>query len=151
MQNKDTTLSNYTSLSTLELRYGLSTTQLYKLLEGLHIRPLQTLTACYLSPLQLQSLESWLEESIYPYATLLSLSQLLESETTIYLYQCNNCGAFWLSSSLHEESLLLHHICPHKTGRYRLLAAGSHEAMSHLAQLIKTGEREGLLPLNQSK
>ena len=141
-------MTTYTTLSTLEARYGLSTTQLYKLLEGLHLRPKRTLSACYLNDLQIRELEEWIEKSIYTYFPLLELSQILEGVETTYLYQCSNCGAFWLSFSLHEDSLSLHHICSHKTGRYRLLAAGPHEEMRYLAQLIQQGEWDGT---NQQK
>ena len=135
--------TTYTTLATLETRYGLSTTQLYKLLEGLHLRPKRTLAACYLNDLQVKELEEWIEKSIYTYQPLLELSQILESAETTYLYQCTNCRAFWLSSSLHEDSLSLHHICAHNTGRYRLLAAGPHEEMGYLAQLIQQGKWDG--------
>lgn len=139
---------SHTSLSTLEAHYGLSTLQLYKLLEGLHLRPKQTLAACYLSDVQVKKLGEWIEKSIYTYSPLLELSQILESTKTTYLYQCTNCGDFLHSPSLHEDSLSLHHICSHNSGRYRLLAAGPHEEMSHLAQLIQRGEWDGIIPLN---
>lgn len=139
----------YTSLSTLEARYGLSTTQLYKLLEGLHLRPKKTLAACYLSDQQVNLLEAWIEKSVYTYFPLRGLSQVLEGKETTYLYQCSNCGEYWLSSSLHKDSLSLFHVCTHNTGRYRLLAAGPYEEVSYLAQLIQCGEWDGSTQLKK--
>lgn len=136
-------MTTYTTLSTLEARYGLSTTQLYKLLEGRHLRPKRTLSACYLNDLQIKELEEWIEQSIYTYFPLLDLSQILESAGTIYLYQCSNCGAFWLSFSLHADSLSLYHNCSNSTGRYRLLAIGPYGKMCDLAELMQQGEENG--------
>ena len=137
------TTTTYTLLSTLEARYGLSTTQLYKLLEGLHLRPKQTRAACYLSDQQVSHLENWIEESLYLYFPLRKLSQVLNDSETTYLYQCTNCGECLLSLSLHEDSLSLHHACLQDTGRYRLLAVGSHGQMSHLKQMVEHEKWDG--------
>ena len=137
----------YTPLATLENRYSLTTTQLYKLLEALNLTPKKALSACYLNELQLKFLENWIEKSVYSHLPLSELRQALEDPDATYLYQCSNCGHLWHSASLLKEEESLLHACPRThelkgkhSGHYMLLAVGSPEEMSDLAQLVLRGD-----------
>ena len=137
----------YTPLATLEKRYDLTETQLDKLLETLNLTPKKALSSCYLDELHVKSLEDWLEQSFYSHSTLHELLQALEAHDATYLYRCSNCGHLWHSASLLKEDKSLLHACPHTfelkgqySGHYLLLAAGSNEEMSYLAQLVLRGD-----------
>ena len=137
----------YTPLATLETRYSLTATQLYKLLEVLNLKPKQSLSTCYLDQLQEKSLEDWLDKSVYSHSTLGEFLKALETPNPTYLYQCSNCEDLWLSSSLLKEDKSLLHACPRTfklkekhSGYYLLLAAGKHEEMCYLAQAIARHE-----------
>lgn len=137
----------YTPLATLEAHYKLTTLQLYKLLKTLNIEAKQTLSSCYLSELQIQLLEEWIENSVYSRLSLGEFIQALGQEETTYLYQCSNCDHLLLSSSLHKEGEPLLHACTRTlarkekhAGHYLLIAAGPHEEMGELAHLIARGD-----------
>ena len=137
----------YTPLATLENTYSLTTTQLDKLLEALNLTPQKAPSTCYLNELQLQFLEAWIENSVYANLPLNELLQALEAPEATYLYKCSNCGHLWHSASLLKEEQSLLHACPrtHRlkgkySGHYFLLAVGSNEEMSDLAQLILRGD-----------